>query len=47
MILGKKLIGEILLEQKLVTEEDIKKALEEQQKIAHRTDKGGQDDRIA
>ncbi|MFA5389170.1 MAG: ATP-binding protein [Candidatus Omnitrophota bacterium] len=43
VILGGKLIGEILLEKKLVTEEDIKKALEEQKK-AGRIKKGGHDD---
>jgi len=32
MILGKRLLGEILIEKKLVTEEDIKKALEEQER---------------
>ncbi|OIO33949.1 MAG: hypothetical protein AUJ70_02070 [Candidatus Omnitrophica bacterium CG1_02_40_15] len=44
VILGKKLIGEILLERKLVTEDDIKKALEEQQRMG-RINKGGQDGR--
>ncbi|HAZ10822.1 MAG TPA: two-component sensor histidine kinase [Candidatus Omnitrophica bacterium] len=44
MILGKKLIGEILLERKLVTEDDIKKALEEQQRMG-RINKGEQDGR--
>jgi signal transduction histidine kinase len=33
IILGKKLLGEILLEEKLVTEEDIRKALEAQSKM--------------
>lgn len=41
MILGKKLLGEILIEKKLVTEEDIKKALEEQER------KGEENGRIA
>jgi PAS domain S-box-containing protein len=42
-ILGKKLIGEILLEKKLITKEDIKKALEEQKK-ADRPERGGHND---
>lgn len=44
VILGKKMLGEILLEQKLVTEEDIKRALEAQQKMereSQRDEKGG------
>jgi PAS domain S-box-containing protein len=41
VILGKKLIGEILVEKKLVTEADIKKALEIQED-AGRTEKGGE-----
>jgi light-regulated signal transduction histidine kinase (bacteriophytochrome) len=44
VILGKKLIGEILVEKKLVTEEEVKKALEEQQRISG-INKGGQNDR--
>ena len=39
-LIGKKLLGEILLEEKLVTEEDIKKALEVQSKMG-RIGKGG------
>ncbi|MFA5096719.1 MAG: ATP-binding protein [Candidatus Omnitrophota bacterium] len=39
-ILGKKLIGEILIEEKIATEEEIKKALEKQKKLFH---KGGDD----
>jgi signal transduction histidine kinase len=38
-LMGKKLLGEILLEEKLVTEEDIKKALEAQSKMISK--KGG------
>ncbi|MCX5696788.1 MAG: ATP-binding protein [Candidatus Omnitrophica bacterium] len=42
VILGNKLIGEILVEKKLVTEDEIKKALDEQERTG-RIDKGGQD----
>lgn len=43
LILGKRLIGEILVEKKFITESDMKKALEEQRRITHRISKGGQD----
>jgi PAS domain S-box-containing protein len=43
VILGKKLIGEILVERKLVAEEELKKALDEQQRSG--LNKGGQNDR--
>ena len=46
IIVGKKLIGEILIEKKLLTEEDMKKALEEQQRIG-RVNEGGQNGGIA
>jgi len=42
-VLGKKMLGEILLEQKLVKEEDIKKALEAQQKMGRVNQGGGND----
>jgi len=44
VLIGKKLLGEILLEEKLVTKEDIKKALETQRKM-DRMVQGGENDR--
>ncbi|MDD5194574.1 MAG: ATP-binding protein [Candidatus Omnitrophica bacterium] len=41
VILGKKLIGEILLEKKMITEEDLKKALEDQH-VTDRPNEGGE-----